>query len=666
MRPRGLRVEMAAKKTQEPNIPRLFTQLNNEGEDGDYEKALETVDKILSVVPDDLDALYCKVVCLMQLSKFEDAIKMIDEITKKGEAQFLFEKAYCLYRTDKCVESLQYLDKMAPGDQRFWDLKAQVLYRLERFSEATSVYEGALKQATDGFGNEREANYTAALASSGHANLLSQQEFLHADTMEQCFNRACCYLAAGMPDDALKMIDLAEERCKHGDAEDEELEDELAVIRVQRGYALQLKGSMEQAMALYNLVLKQKPNDLSLGVIASNNIIALNKEKGVFDSKKRLKVLATEGSYKKLNSVQKSTVLLNRCLFALQTNQLDQCHQLVKELKTKYPNSAQAILSEVALLNRERKAGAAVQLLEEHLRGCPNTSLLIYTTLAQLYLVQNNVSMACQVLLQCPERSTRLGVVSVLVSLAMSLGRVETASKVFDEAVLWWTRPPETKDTLRVSRLLMLESAKFKLQHGSPEDAVPLLEKLLLFSASDMTVLALLISAYSRFSPLKAEETSKLLPKYGGALVDIATLEKMPGIKLQRKVVQKVDVKLLDIERKKKETKKKKRKARLPKQFDPSVPADPERWLPLKERSYYRRGRKKGFTSVGRGTQGTSAATAAITAQLDASKPKVNIPSEAQSAGRGKGESSKPDESPQAPKKKAPQQQKKKKKTKGW
>ena len=655
---------MAAKKTQEPNIPRLFTQLNNEGEEGDYENALETVDKILSVIPDDLDALYCKVVCLMQLSRFEDAIKMIDEIAKKeGETKFLFEKAYCLYRTDKCVESLQYVDKMAPGDQRFWDLKAQVLYRLERFSEATSVYEACLKQAADGCGNEREANYMAALASSGHANLLAQQESLHADTVEQCFNRACCYLAAGMPNDALKMIDLAEERCKQGEAEDEELEDELAVIRVQKGYALQLKGSTEQAMALYNLVLKQKPNDLSLGVIASNNIIALNKEKDVFDSKKRLKVLATEGSYKKLNNVQKSTVLLNRCLFALQTNQLDQCHQLVKELKARYPNSVQAILSEVALLNRERKLSSAVQLLEEHVRGCPNAPLLIYTTLAQLYLAQNNVSTVCQVLLQFPERSNHLGVVSVLVSMLMSLGQVETASRVFDEAVVWWSRPPETNTTVRVSRLLMLESAKFKLQHGSPEDAVPLLEKLLVLNPSDMTVLALLISAYSRFSPLKAEETSKLLPKYGGALVDIATLEKMPGIKLQRKVVQKADVKLLDIERKKKETRKKKRKARLPKQFDPSVPVDPERWLPLKERSYYRRGRKKGFTSVGRGTQGTSAATAAITAQLDASKPKVT---ETQSAVKGKGESSRPEESPQATKKKAPQQQKKKKKTKGW
>ena len=660
------------KKAQEPNIPRLFTQLNNEGEDGDYDKALETADKILGIVPDDPDALYCKVVCLIQLSRFEEAIKKIDEIKKKeGEPQFLFEKAYCLYRTERCAESLQYLDKMAAGDQRSWDLKAQVLYRLERFDEASSAYEAALKQSADSFGNEREANYVAALAMSDRTSLLAQQESLHADTMEQCFNRACCYLAAGMSGDALKMIDLAEDLCRKAeeDRAEDELEDELAVIRVLRGYALQMKGSTQQAMDMYNLVLKQKPSDVSLSVIAANNIIALNKDKDIFDSKKRLKVLTGEASYKKLNSQQKSAVLLNRCLFALQTNQLEHCQELVGELKKKHPNSPQAILSEVALLNRERKTPEAVAVLEEHVRGCPNTSLLIYATLAQLYLAQHNTSMACEVLMRCPGRSSHVGVVSVLVGMLMSLGKVEAAEQVFDEAVAWWGRPPQSKEAMRVSRVLMLESAKFKLQHNSPQAAVLLLEKVLSFNPADMMVLALLISAYSQFSPQRAEDTSKQLPRYGGGPVDIAALEKMPGFRLQRKVVQqKTEVKVQEGERKKKERRKRKRKPCQLKQYDASVPLDLERWLPLRERSYYRRGRKKGFTGIGRGTQGSSAATAAITAQLDASKPKLNA-ADVHSVVKGKGEGSgKPEDSPQAApaKKKLPQQQKKKKKTKGW
>lgn len=72
-----------------------------------------------------------------------------------------------------------------------------------------------------------------------------------------------------------------------------------------------------------------------------------------------------------------------------------------------------------------------------------------------------------------------------------------------------------------------------------------------------------------------------------------------------------------------KEKKKKKRKPRLPKNYDPSTTPDPERWLPLKERSYYRKSRRKGGATAVRGTQGSSAASASLMTQLDASKPQV-------------------------------------------
>lgn len=55
--------------------------------------------------------------------------------------------------------------------------------------------------------------------------------------------------------------------------------------------------------------------------------------------------------------------------------------------------------------------------------------------------------------------------------------------------------------------------------------------------------------------------------------------------------------------------KKKKRKVKLPKNYDPNVPLDAERWLPLRERSYYRgRRNKKKQNAVGKGTQGAVSA----------------------------------------------------------
>lgn len=52
--------------------------------------------------------------------------------------------------------------------------------------------------------------------------------------------------------------------------------------------------------------------------------------------------------------------------------------------------------------------------------------------------------------------------------------------------------------------------------------------------------------------------------------------------------------------------KKRKRKIRLPKKFDPNSKPDPERWLALRERSYYRgkRGKRGKQAAISKGTQG--------------------------------------------------------------
>ena len=50
--------------------------------------------------------------------------------------------------------------------------------------------------------------------------------------------------------------------------------------------------------------------------------------------------------------------------------------------------------------------------------------------------------------------------------------------------------------------------------------------------------------------------------------------------------------------------KKKKKKVKLPKNYVAGAHIDPERWVPLRERSYYKGRRKKKNAGVGKGTQG--------------------------------------------------------------
>ena len=629
---------MAAKnkpksKTEEPNIPKLFSQLQVLGEDGNYKKSLKLVERLLQLCPEDRDVLHCKVVCLVQLSKFQEANKLIDSLNKKSEKQqFLFEKAYCLYRLEKYNESRHLLQKLPQSDPRVQELVAQVAYRLERFGEARSTYATMLKEVSDDFSSEREANYAAALSLTPKAVREVHLEKLHAENMEQSFNLACCYLAQEKGKEAEEMLHKAEELCRESlqeeeDCTEEEIESELSAVYVQLGYALQIQDRGKEAMSLYSSVLKQKPDDTSHSVIASNNIIVLNRDRDVFDSKKKAKVLANEGNSKRLTRVQKLVILYNRCLFALQTNQLEQCRELIAELKATHPNSDGAVLAEVALLGREKKISSCVELLESHLRAKPHSDLVLYATLAQLLLSQGLLSKVCSVLHSIPDVSKHLGVISVLVSVHTNLGDVDSAVEVLDEAEAWWTRQRKSESMRQVCRSLMMESAQYKLQHGKPQAAAAVLERLQSDYPADLRIQALLISAFSRFDSRRAEELTKSLQSFEAAgVVDVDALEQMPSFRHTRRQVQKPEgVSETQGEKKdsvvKDKKRKRKRKPKLPKNYNPSATPDPERWLPLRERSYFRKGRKKGALVTSRGSQGTSVASATLTAQLDASKP---------------------------------------------
>lgn len=616
----------ASGKEQEQTVSRLFTELKVAREDEDYERGLRIVEKILSLSPSDADALHCKLVCLIQLGRIQDALKLIDA---SSDEDYAFEKAYCFYRLEKYAESRSLLLKQPQEELRVRELLAQIAFRQERYGEAREIYSRVVEECSDDFSKEREANFVAALAQSDGGIEVGELRSLPGETMEQCFNQACCFLRLEDGEKAFRVLQRAEELCRQSlqeeDYTDDEIEGELAVIRLQMGYSLQMQLKSKEALALYSQVLKQKPSEVSYAVIASNNIIVLNRDRDIFDSKKKIKILASEGGSKKLNRAQRLTILFNRCLFALQLNQLEQCRQLVGELRAAYPSSDLTTLAEAALLHREKKSSACLELLEARLSEQPSSaSLPIYFTLAQLHVGLGSLMRACKVLQSIRNLNEYLGVVGVLTALYTSLGSVEEAVEVLDCAVVHWSKHAKSEADRETRLALMMESGRYKLQHGKTESAAAVLEKVRSETPTDLEVMAALVTAYSRFNSPKVEEVCRSLPPLpAGGEVDVDALEQMASFRHTRRQAQKPET---DQNRAEVATKtgkrKRKQKQKLPKKFDPSLPPDPERWLPLRERSYYRKGRRKGFLSVGRGTQGTSAASAALAEKLDASKPK--------------------------------------------
>lgn len=103
---------------------------------------------------------------MIQTSKFQEAVQFIERYKLND---LVFEKAYCEYRLNLPEKSLKTIDALnVPVSQlseKLKELRAQVLYRLERFEECFDVYRDIIKNsADDDYDDERTTNLSAVVA----------------------------------------------------------------------------------------------------------------------------------------------------------------------------------------------------------------------------------------------------------------------------------------------------------------------------------------------------------------------------------------------------------------------------------------------------------------------------------------------------------------------
>ncbi|KAK8771993.1 hypothetical protein V5799_024765 [Amblyomma americanum] len=124
----------------------FYLELSRYGKSGEYDRALKVCDKILHEFPTEEKALQCKVVSLIQIGDFKDAIDVIHK-NSKHIGDMAFEKAYCLYRLNDTKEAWKLLNSISTQSFRVKELKAQVLYRLENYKECFDVYRDLIKNS---------------------------------------------------------------------------------------------------------------------------------------------------------------------------------------------------------------------------------------------------------------------------------------------------------------------------------------------------------------------------------------------------------------------------------------------------------------------------------------------------------------------------------------
>ncbi|UJR16379.1 hypothetical protein I4U23_003282 [Adineta vaga] len=625
----------------------LYAELQKYSQTQDWDRALKVTKKILGISSNEKKATHCKIICLMQLDKFDEALTTIVKNAMDTE-DLIFERAYCEYRLNRIEDAYKTLKNVDRDlNEREKELFAQVLFKLENYSECVESYRALLKNNEDEYQSTRQANFIAALATwkliDPSKKIQLESNDLSDETYDTTYNSACVLLSSGQYTEAESKLRKADAQCRReleeeGDMAEDEILRETANIRVQLAYCLQQQDKNVEALTLYNDVLKSKPTDLAVIAVASNNLAVLNRDQNLFDSRKRIKTAAAPETELKLNAFQKKIIQVNEALLAIYTGQHDTARRILDKMVQKNDDTDDTIpLAKVSLLMKEKKLPEATQLLQEFIENHKEKRISIYCrlTYVQLLLSQGKVSQACDFIRKDAELLVKPGIVATLVTLYNYLEDSKSAAEVLNEAVDRLYNLDRTKGkNSRALSYLIKQNIIYQEKQGNAQRVTEMLEILHKLYPNDTNTLSKLIVHYLKSDPDRANLLAQKLPsiKQLAEGVDADMLESTFGKRVQK--AEKATEKIKPSDSKStltttaaaatgaaKQKKKRKRKICLPKKYDSSSKPDPERWLPLRERSYYRgkRGKRGKQAAVGKGTQGAigsdqSAATTVTTA----------------------------------------------------
>ncbi|KAF9978074.1 Signal recognition particle core component [Actinomortierella ambigua] len=529
-------------------IPQLFGELERHVKREEHDRALIVIDKILALDPKDKDALHCKAITLIRLEAYSDALSIL---SRQLDNQYIFEKAYCLYRTNQLQEGLTQIDlvrkdlNVARGEKLPWDLRhleAQMLYRLERYRECMELYQGMLQdvdESDDGYNDiltNLNACKAALLYSGDHLDGKWAAEDVTQTTYELSFNSACSRIAKGEYTKALKLLEEAEKLCRESlsDYAPAEIDQELTVILVQKAYVYQLMGRADQARDLYQTVLKTKPLEVTAPAVAANNLVVMQGESDLYDSAKKIKTATAKQLGVKFFESQKRAIAMNEVLLQLYQGKFVACRDTARQLLKTYPNNDALCLILAATQARQKKTAKALEELVEFAQERPQSIALQFAIL-QLQLSQGDDYVAAieslrRFLSRLPkEEQHRPGMVALLVWLYDQAGQGDKGVELLTESSAIWAKSGGNKMPVALQR----QMAAFKLRSHRYREAAKDYEALVRADPSDPSAIAGLIMAYSEYEPALAEQYGASLPEMQHHVhLDVEALEKVvPGLK---------------------------------------------------------------------------------------------------------------------------------------
>ena len=557
----------------------LVRALQESAESEEYGDVVARCDAYLKANPDgDVEVLAVKCACLIHEKEFTAALV----IAEASESWLC--AAYCLYRQRRLEEALVALDRITVETDTSRHLRAQVLYRLDKFGESATLYDALFGALGDEDDEDLRTNLIAAHAAAWEAKAFresggTQQSSgsgarpLEAATLksasakmstfELAYNTATLLIWRNDIDGARAKLEQADAMCREsfeGDDDDEaraNLRDELAPVHAQLAYVAQVAGDNVEALERYSVLLRDKPTNPVVMAVVSNNYVALRGDGDLFSSAKRLKTAAAAATQPRLSAVQRHGIAFNRALLLLRMNKREECKRALAQLaKEGGASSADdmdlagwselpaLILSALHWRNKEWQK--ADDVLRARCAACPDRCVRARLMQSQMLLQRDELQSALDILTAIGEPTVAhaLGTVATLSAIVQAIHADEPAEgtrrawSLYQNAIAAWEERGLGDDALGP---ILQAAAAFARKSGLNDACASTNERLVRIDSSNPVYRAALVQALATRDIDAAESHVQQLPDVGAVAIDAAVKLAAQGMPRRRAKAKAID-----------------------------------------------------------------------------------------------------------------------------
>ncbi|KAF2674266.1 hypothetical protein BT63DRAFT_408469 [Microthyrium microscopicum] len=530
----------------------------------DHSEILKAANASLKKSKSDITAHHARLIALLLLERYDDAAKVAQDDSPKLK-QSTWEWLYAGYQKD----DLDHATLKSPQDQPrgLLHLRAQALYRAEKFTEAAEIYDelsnGPEAEAEEFDLKINKAAVEAQLEWSSPGNSTRKHSREDMDTFESAFNAACGCIARRDFVPAQILLKRAEQLCSSSDdLSDDIKKTELPPILIQQAYVLSTLGKHEEATKLCESLAINDISDLPTRHLAYVNYLS-SKETNPYLAHRGFYSTPAASSKDRPFQFQKSILDSNADTLNFQTHK----SSAITASSTDSPSTIPQLLLAVQLAVIGKKSAHA-------------------TTLIENFIKSDTV----------PESTRRSpGLIAVLTALYNSQSRNSEARSTLLSAAT------HSASSSTPNASLLHAAGAALLATGNDTDlpaAKKLFTKLLDLNSSDKRAAAGLVACGSTDKHLLSALTpaSRLISQLDASALEDAGIPhtKPPTAPTKRAAPAG-------------QTGGRKRrlaKSRMPKDYVEGKQMDPERWLPLKDRNSWRPKGRKGKARQAGLTQG--------------------------------------------------------------